>query len=82
MISLRKDENNEKGLRILELEIIKLGQESGEIRKDIPSSILEGLFEFVFIEMAQQYYFDPENFQEESVIKSCVEIFINGASQR
>lgn len=82
MISLRKDENNGKGLRLLEKEIIHLGQDSGEIRTDIPPAIIEGLFEFVFIEMAQQFYYDPENFQENEVIAACVEVFINGTGKK
>jgi AcrR family transcriptional regulator len=79
MISLRRDAVGEKGLRSLETAIIQMGQESGEIRTDIPLPILEALFEFVFIEVAQQFYQDPVNFRAEETISTCVEMFINGA---
>jgi AcrR family transcriptional regulator len=82
MISLRRDDVGEKGLRSLETAIIKMGQESGEIRTDISLPILEALFEFVFIEVAQQFYQDPVNFRAEETINTCVELFINGAVRK
>jgi len=82
MISLRRDESHEKGLRQLESEIIRMGQESGEIRTDIPLAILEALFEFVFIEVAQQFYQGPATFQAGEVIDRFVELFLHGAASQ
>jgi AcrR family transcriptional regulator len=82
MISLRRVESGEKGLRALERAIIEMGQSAREIRDDIPHPILEALFEFVFIEVAQQYYIDPQNFQSEETIDKCVELFLNGAGRK
>lgn len=82
MISLRRDESSEKGLRILERAVIEMGQAAGEIRTDIPLPILEALFEFVFIEVAQQFYKDPQGFRAEETIAKCTELFINGAARQ
>lgn len=79
MISLHRNANGESGLHLLESEIIRLGQENGEIRRDVPLEILEGFFEFVFIVITQQYYKDPERFDAEGTIGRCVELFLNGA---
>lgn len=79
MISLHRAENIESGLHSLEGEIIKLGQQSGEIRTDLPFEILEALFEFVFIEVAQQFYKNPETFNDSGTIEQCVDLFISGA---
>lgn len=63
MISLRRDD----------------GVKSGEIRNDLPVEILTALFEFVFIEVAQQFYMNPEKFKAHEVIEQCVDLFMNGA---
>jgi len=81
MISLHPDESQEKGLRALERAIIRMGQESGEIREDIPQSILEALFEFVFIEVAQQFYRNPDGFNKDDIIAKCVEVFLKGVNK-
>jgi hypothetical protein len=82
MISLRPDESESSGLRALEEEIVTLGLRSGEIRADLPVEILVGLFEFAFIEMAQQYYRAPVEFDASAVIEQCVDLFMNGARRR
>jgi AcrR family transcriptional regulator len=78
MISLKQDESAQSGLYFLEIEIIELGQKNDEIRKDLPLEILTGLFEFVFIKVAQQFYRDPEHFATSQVIEQCVDLFMNG----
>ncbi len=78
MVSLRRNEENQKGLLSLEAAIINLGQQSGEIRTDIPFEILQALFEFAFIEVAQHFYKDPDHFDGKKTIADCVELFING----
>ena len=78
MIALRPDESAQSGLNLLENEIIQLGQKEGEIRTDLPIDILTGLFEFVFIKVAQQFYQEPESFDPQRGIEQCVELFMNG----
>ena len=55
-----------------------MGQETGEIRRDMPLHILVALVEFVFIEVTQQFYSEPETFNSGKVIEQCVDLFLNG----
>ncbi len=59
--------------------IIELGQAAGEIRSDIDPNLLEALFEFSFIVAAQAYYRNPADFDRESTITQCVDLFLRGA---
>ena len=78
MISLQQSESAQSGLYLLEAEIIALGQKDGEIREDLPLDILTGLFEFVFVKVAQQFYKEPDKFRARKVIEQCVDLFMNG----
>ncbi|MDP4192038.1 MAG: TetR/AcrR family transcriptional regulator [Bacteroidota bacterium] len=77
VISLEKDKDAKSGIESLSNEIIRLGQQDGEIRSDIENGIIMDLFEFVFIEAAKQFYTNPEQFDEEKTIGLCVELFLN-----
>lgn len=80
MISLRQDESSGSGLLQLEALIVELGQQAGEIRSDLPFDILTGLFEFVFVKVAQKYYAGPAKFKARPVIEQCVDLFMNGVA--
>jgi AcrR family transcriptional regulator len=79
MVSLRRDANRVGGLNNLEAEIIRLGQTQGELRTDLPFELLEALFEFSFIIVAQQYYQAPGEFDAARAIGQCVELFMSAA---
>lgn len=79
MISIHRDAGVKSGIKLLAQEIIVLGQQSGEIRSDLPLDILVALFEFVFVEVAQEFYMKPETFKAQDTIESCVDLFMNGA---
>jgi AcrR family transcriptional regulator len=79
MISVHRNTGVKSGIKELAQEIIVLGQESGEIRSDLPLDILVALFEFVFIEVAQEFYMKPESFNARATIASCVDLFMDGA---
>jgi AcrR family transcriptional regulator len=81
MLSLQQDGSVESGLSQPESEIIRLGQESGEIRTDIPLEILIDLFDFTFIEVAMQFYQAPNRFEGRQAIERSVDLFLNGARQ-
>jgi len=81
MLSLNRDAGFKNGMKLLAQEIIVLGQKAGEIRSDLPIDILVALFEFVFVEVAQEFYMKPETFNAQETIESCVDLFINGAKQ-
>jgi len=78
MVSLRRDDHP-SGIRLLEGEIIRMGQETGELRTDLPFEMLEALFEFTFVVLAQRFYQDPERFEASKTIDQLVEVFMNGA---
>ncbi|HLO28765.1 MAG TPA: TetR/AcrR family transcriptional regulator [Anaerolineales bacterium] len=78
MISLNQSESAQSGLYLLETEIITLGQKNAEIRTDLPLDILTGLFEFAFVNVAQQFYKEPGKFKPRKVIEQCVDLFMNG----
>jgi AcrR family transcriptional regulator len=79
MVSLRRNPSRAGGLNTLEDEIIRLGQAQGDLRRDLPFELLEALFEFSFIIVAQRYYDGPEKFDAARTIGQCVELFMSGA---
>jgi AcrR family transcriptional regulator len=79
MVSLKRGQGGSGGLRILEDAIIRMGQEQGELRTDLPFEIIEALFEFAFIIVAQHYYDSPATFDARRTIGHCVDVFMNGA---
>jgi AcrR family transcriptional regulator len=81
MLSLSREAGFKSGMKLLAQEIIILGQKSGEIRSDLPFEILVALFEFVFVEVAQEFYKQPEAFNAQETIESCVDLFMNGAKK-
>jgi AcrR family transcriptional regulator len=81
MVSLRRDARIQSGFDQLPVEIIRLGQESGELRRDMPFDLLVALFEFAFVEVAQQLYTYPESFNAPDIIARCVDLFMNGAAR-
>ncbi len=79
VISFRPLEPAEQsGLYLLIHEIIRLGQEAGELRTDLPVSMLEGLFEFALIEAIKPFYLQPEHFDQDQSIRQSVDLFLNG----
>lgn len=79
MLSLQRSEGFKSGFRLLASETVKLGQKSGELRSDLPFDIMVAFFEFVFVEVVQEFYMDPEKFQSHVTIEQCVDLFMNGA---
>lgn len=72
-------EGEQTGLTGLAREIISLGQQSGELRTDLPAKLLEELFEFTLIETIKPFFLQPEDFDLEKSVANCVDLFINGA---
>lgn len=78
MVSFRQDDCAKSGFHLLAAEAIKLGQQNGEIRRDLPGYVLEDLLEFAFVEVVKQFYLEQENFNVDLAIRQCVEVFTNG----
>ena len=79
MISVRRDAVVPSGFRELAREIIIRGQNDSEIRSDLPLDVLVALVEFIFVEVAQEFYMKPDSFNVHNTIESCVDLFMNGA---
>jgi AcrR family transcriptional regulator len=79
--SLKRDEQINIGFELLAAEIIRLGQKEEEIRKDLPINTLVGLIEFAFIQVVQQFYMDPDNFNALEITNRYVDLCINGAKE-
>ncbi|MDX9872751.1 MAG: TetR/AcrR family transcriptional regulator [Clostridia bacterium] len=76
--SLKREEKNFDGFRLLVAEIIGMGQETGEIRREVPLNLLVGLIEHAFIQIVQKYYRDPESFDLDETVRVCTDLCING----
>lgn len=72
-------EAEQSGLSRLIHEIIHLGQAAGELRTDLPPTMLEGLFEYALIAAIQPFYLEPETFDPQKAIAQTVDLFIHGA---
>lgn len=79
VISFRPVNGERSGLYQLVHEIVRLGQQGGDLRADLPDDLLEGLFEFAFIEAVKPLYLEPEGFNASESIERCVDLFLNGA---
>lgn len=78
IISFHKVESEKSGIELPITEMIVLGQKSAEIRNDLPLEIMLDLFEFVFIEIAKQFFMEPEKFNAREAIEIGVDLFLNG----
>ena len=84
VVSLRPDlsEGGKRAFGSLAGEIIRLGQEEGTLRADLPPEMLVELFEFVFVEVAKQFYLQPESFEAGTVVEQVVSLYLEGAGAR
>jgi AcrR family transcriptional regulator len=82
IVSVSQDDDAPSGIHLLALRIIELGQQSGEIRTDLPLYVLKDLFEFTFIEVVKQLAQDSETITAQQAVNGCVDIFINGAASQ
>lgn len=82
VVSLRPEPNTDIKSTIVALAVavIKLGQQSGEIRTDLPFVMLVDLFDFVFVEVAKQFYLEPATCNIEAAIMQGVSLFMNGSA--
>lgn len=78
MVSFDQDDSMKSGFYLLALEIIRLGQEAGEIRRDLPLYTLEDQLEMAFVAVVKQLYLEPEKFNPRQSIEGCVDLFLHG----
>ncbi len=84
VVSLRppQEESAKSGFDLLAGEIVRLGQASGELRADLPPDMLVDLFEFVFVEVAKQFYTHPDTFIIHAAVEQGADLFIHGAGSK
>lgn len=78
VINLSPSDDNDSGIGKLLSDVVKRGIEDGEIRNDLSEGMIEDYFVFIFIEVAKQFYLNPEGFDQDEVINKSVDIFLNG----
>jgi len=78
LASFQQDDSQKSGLYRVIRDILEQGQKRGEIRVDLPVVILEDLFEVAFVEAAKLYYLNPRDFNLETTIEQCIDLFLNG----
>lgn len=81
-ISFQLPEEEKSGFHLLAAEMIRLGRENGELRRDLPADTLEDLCEYTFMLVVKEFYLSPENFSVAQSIARCVDVFIYGAQAR
>lgn len=79
VISFKPVDVEESGLSALIQAIIEMGQQSGELRTDLPEEYLAGLFEYSLIAAIRPLYIDPETYDQEKSVNQSVELFLHGA---
>jgi len=78
LLSFHQEDSEKSGFYLIANEIIKLGLEEGEIRKDLPLYVMVELFEFAFIEIVKLFYREDDKFDVSADIESFVDLCING----
>lgn len=78
VVSFEPHERRDSGFGALIAAVVALGIQERDIRADLPPSMAEDFFTFIFIEAAKQFYTNSENFKQNEVIEQCTDLFING----
>jgi len=69
----------ESGFEDIFTMIIKLGQQAGDIRKDLPLELLVKHLEFMFLSACINWLSDPKLFPLERTLNHTVHLFVDGA---
>ncbi|AGL00554.1 TetR/AcrR family transcriptional regulator [Desulfoscipio gibsoniae] len=77
-----KDESAEKGTRSIVSEIIRLGQENGEIRRDFPVSVLATQIDILRSAVVLDWLKDMSKFELRRKMAGVIDLFLNGATNR
>lgn len=78
VVSFEPHEGKSSGIGALITAVVGLGIQEGDISSDLPLTMAEDFFIFIFIEAAKQFYTNPESFIQNEVIEKCADLFING----
>ncbi|SFG79151.1 transcriptional regulator, TetR family [Desulfotomaculum arcticum] len=73
------DEILRSGAHSFVVKIIKLGQESGEIRRDLPLEIMISQADNIRVSAGMNFLMDPDKFDAQDYITKSVDLFLGGA---
>jgi AcrR family transcriptional regulator len=76
------EEIQRSGAKNFLAEIILLGQDSGEIRRDVPLEILVSQVDNIRVSAGMRLLTDPEKFTAHDYIKKSIDLFLCGAEYR
>lgn len=76
------EEIERSGAKSFLAEIIKYGQDSGEIRRDFPLEILVSQVDNIRVSAGMRLLTDPEKFTAQDYIEKSVDLFLYGAEDR
>ncbi len=79
LLTAFNDESQRSGAQIFITEIIKLGVESGEIRRDFPLEILVSQADNIRVTAGMRLLIDPERFTAKDYVEKSVDLFLCGA---
>ncbi|ACV64549.1 transcriptional regulator, TetR family [Desulfofarcimen acetoxidans DSM 771] len=77
-----EDENSVTGTRSIVSEIIRLGQESGEIRRDFPVTVLATQIDILRGAVVMDWLKDMSRFELRRKMVMVTDLFLNGAANR
>lgn len=80
-VSFQQEDNEKSGFYLLAAEIVRLGQADGELRSDLPASMMGDLCEYAFMLAVKAFYLDPQGFDVCQTIADCVDVFMNGVKK-
>ncbi len=82
MAQIGNDNNLRSGTHYLLVKIIEMGQEQGEIRKDIPLSLLAAQLDYIRFVITMDVLKESAELSIEENITKSTDFFLNGASLR
>ncbi len=62
--------------------IIRLGQDAGEVRPDVPAEELAGYMDWIQASTMMRWIVDPENYQVQEGINRSVDLFLDGVRSK
>jgi len=79
---IKQEDFQGSGLDIVLAQIIRFGQESGEVRKDMPTEYLAKHLEMMYIMQFLVWVLEPEAWDAEKNLGAMVDLFMHGVENR
>lgn len=82
LVSYDKNKTSSSGISDLIESIITPGYEEGLIDESFPHELVIDFFIFAYVEMTKIYYLNREQFDMETTLNICAELFIKGIARK